>query len=127
MPVAPVVFGYAVHEGILLRVDHGSKQVVPEGEAEGPVSPKLSLGSALHGCRPCVDAHVRCVGVSNPAAPGALLFIAAGCCCGALDVRARGAVLEAEAEGRGEVERLELVHQSIARAHLKGRVDLLVP
>ena len=119
-----VLVGDAVHEGVLLHVDHGPEQVVPQGEAEAPVPPELGLGSSLHGRCPCVDFHLGGLRVAS-AAPSPVLLVSLGVRLAVLDVGAGGPVREAEAEGRGEVERLELVHEGVARAHFESVADPL--
>ena len=118
-PPLVVLVHHDVHEGVLLGVDHGPEDVVPEGEGEGPVSAELGLHSTLHGGRPVVDAHLGRRRVSRSSSRRRRVPVFGGR-LGVLDVRAGGAVLEAEAEGRGEVERLELVHEDVAGAHLQG-------
>ena len=57
-PPLVVLVNHDVHEGVLLGVDHGPEDVVPEGEGEGPVSAELGLHSTLHGGRPVVDGYL---------------------------------------------------------------------
>ena len=122
-----ILVGHAVHEGVLLLVVHGPEKVVPQGEAEGPVAAELGLGPPLHAGRVLEDLHLGRFGISASASPDVLLvLVGRSLLLAVLDVRAAGAVLEAEAEGRREVERLELVHQVVARAHLEGFSDFVL-
>ena len=59
---------HCVHEGVLLQVYQGAKEVVPEREAESPVATELGFDSSGHCCRPLSDAHFGRIGVAGPAA-----------------------------------------------------------
>ena len=55
---AAVGAGRGEHVSVLLQVDRGPEQVVPDRKPEGPVAPELRLHAPLHGGGPGVNVHL---------------------------------------------------------------------
>ena len=114
---AAVGAGRGEHVSVLLQVDRGPEQVVPDRKPEGPVAPELRLHAPLRGGGPGVNVHLGRAALApgspaplTPAPAAVVVFLGHG----VSDVRAGSPARKAEAKGDGEVEGLELVQKLVA-------------
>ena len=132
-PAWVVVVGNRIHVGILLQVDLGAEDVVPQSEEEHPIALELRLAAPGHGECPVFGAHLGSVRVGTQAPVGGRgrarplifqCFFGFGLFDRVVNVWTGDAVLEAEWEGHGKVVGVELVDEAVARADFQGQRPL---